>query len=106
MAQNHTNRFTRKGPDIVSEELAMALFGNPAFEFKALFAVVYANLRARKVAGGGEEMLRLRVYEKLQNLVSRGMVDKTTTKGVKEYLGLASLSSALPLAPVMPVITT
>ncbi len=104
MAQNHTNRFTRKGPDIVSEELAMALFGNPAYEFKPLFTLVYANLRARKVAGGGEEMLRLRVYEKLQSFVSRGMVDKKITAGVKEYLGLASLSEALPLAPVAPTI--
>ena len=104
MAQNHTGKFTRKGPDIVSEELAMALFGNPAFEFKPLFTLVYAKLRARNVAGGGEEMLRLRVYEKLQGFVSRGMVDKKITAGVKEYLGLASLSAALPLAPIIPAI--
>ena len=104
MTQNPTSRFTRKGPDVLSEEVATVLFGNPAFEFKALFTVVHANLRARKLANGGEEMLRLRVYEKLQYLVGRGMVDKTITKGVKEYLGLDSLSSALPLAPVMPAI--
>jgi len=36
-------------------------------------------------------MLRLRAYEKLQNLVSRGMVKKTG----KKYKGLASLSKAL-----------
>ena len=100
MAQIHTSRFTRKGPDVLSEELATVLFGKPAFEFKALFTIVYANLRARKSSGGGEEMLRLRVYEKLQALVSRGMVDKKITAGVKEYLGLASLSSALPVVAV------
>ena len=43
-------------------------------------------------------MLRLRVYEKLQALVSRGMVDKAITSGVKEYFGLAGLASALPVA--------
>jgi hypothetical protein len=36
-------------------------------------------------------MLRLRAYEKLQNLVSRGMVKKTG----KKYKGLASLAKAL-----------
>ena len=41
-------------------------------------------------------MLRLRAYEKLQNLVSRGMVKKTLTKAGKEYRGLASLSTMLP----------
>jgi hypothetical protein len=36
-------------------------------------------------------MLRLRAYEKLQNLVSRGMVKKSG----KKYRGLASLAKAL-----------
>ena len=67
---------------------------------------MYTNLRARHALGGGEEMLRLRVYEKLQNFVSKGMVDKKTTAGIKEYQGLASLASALPpsLVPVAPAI--
>ena len=46
-------------------------------------------------------MLRLRVYEKLQNMVKKGMVNKIITKGVKEYLGLASLSLALPTMPIV-----
>ncbi len=99
MAQKYNGTFSRRGPDIVSEELAVVLFGHASYEFKALFDVVYANLRARKAVSGGEEMLRLRVYEKLQSLVSRGMVKKETTAGVKEYLGLASLAAALPLIP-------
>ena len=57
-----------------------------SFEFKALFLVVYANLKARNAANGGEEMLRLRTYEKLQNLVLAGIVKKTG----KEYKGIAS----------------
>ena len=78
----------------------MVLSGKVSFEFKPLFDLVHANLRARKSASGGEEMLRLRTYEKLQTLVGRGMVKKTITKTVKEYRGLASLASALPGAQV------
>lgn len=66
-----------------------------SFEFKALFAVVHANLRARNAASGGEEMLRLRAYEKLQNLVQAGIVKKTG----KEYTGVADgLASFLATA--------
>ena len=101
MAQTHNKKFSRKGPDIVSEELASALFDKPAAEFTALFKLVHASLRARNGASGGEEMLRLRVYEKLQGFVSKGMVKKTITASVKTYLGLASLSAALPV-PVAP----
>ena len=90
---------TRGGPDVVLEEIATVLVGRAALEFKALFTIVFTNLRARNL-GGGEEMLRLRVYEKLQMLVKKGMVDKTTMDGVKEYLALPALSSLLP-APVL-----
>lgn len=51
-----------------------------SFEFKPLFEIVHANLRARNAASGGEEMLRLRAYEKLQNLVQGGIVKKTGKK--------------------------
>ena len=57
-----------------------------SFEFKALFLIVYANLQARNAASGGEEMLRLRAYEKLQNLVQQGIVKKSG----KEYTGVAT----------------
>ena len=100
MAQTHNKKFSRKGPDMVAEELASALFDKPASEFTALFTLVHAKLRARNAAGGGEEMLRLRVYEKLQGFVHKGMVTKTITAGVKTYLGLASLSAVLPVAVV------
>ncbi len=104
MTHKHSGTFSRRGPDIVSEELALVLTGKPAIEFKSLFTLVYTNLRARNAASGGEEMLRLRVYEKLQGMVSRGMVSKVVTKGVKEYLAMASLSAALPMAPVTPAV--
>ena len=84
--------FTRRGPDVLTEELAVILSGDTSFEFKPLFILVYANLRARNLASGGEEMCRLRVYEKLH------------AAGVKTYSGLASLASALPVLPVTKVV--
>ena len=96
MTKTFGGSFSRRGPDVLTEELAVILSGDAHFEFKPLFSLVYANLRSRNLASGGEEMLRLRVYEKLQALVSRGMVDKVTSDGVKQYFGLASLASALP----------
>src|SRR6187549_3694273 len=78
--------FARRGPDLVTEELAAVLSNTKALEFKALFDVLHANLKARNAANGGEEMLRLRAYEKLQVLVRQGMV----TKMEKRYTGVAS----------------
>ena len=85
--------FSRRGPDNVTEELVAALSGPKSYEFKALFSVIHAALRARN-AGGGEEMLRLRTYEKLQNLVRQGQVKKTGKKykGVTKALLLLSQS--------------
>ncbi|MEI9896095.1 MAG: hypothetical protein WDN28_20080 [Chthoniobacter sp.] len=60
------------------------LAGKGSFEFKALFTVVHANLKSRNAASGGEEMLRLRAYEKLQNLVTAGVVKKVG----REYQGI------------------
>jgi hypothetical protein len=56
-----------------------------------LFEVVHENLRQRNAASGGEEMLRLRAYEKLQNLVARGVVKKTG----KSYKGDAAALAAM-----------
>lgn len=68
-------------------------------EFKQLFDLVHERLKARNAASGGEEMLRLRTYEKLQNLVARDMVKKTG----KKYKGLASLARALTPAEIPAV---
>lgn len=81
-----TYGFSRRGPDLVVEELATILSTKASFEFKSLFSIVHANLRARNAANGGEEMLRLRAYEKLQNLVHAGFVKKTG----KKYTGVAA----------------
>lgn len=81
-----TYGFSRRGPDHVVEELATILSTKASFEFKSLFSLVHANLRARNAASGGEEMLRLRAYEKLQNLVHAGFV----TKVGKKYTGVTT----------------
>jgi hypothetical protein len=107
MAISKKNAFSRRLPDLVTEELVAVLSQKKSFEFKALFDLVHANLRARNAASGGEEMLRLRAYEKLQNLVSRGMVKKT----LKEYRGQPNIMMALPqpmppFVPQTPVAST
>src|SRR5271169_3240315 len=90
--------FSRRLPDLVTEELAAVLSSKSTYEFKELFDVVHENLRARNAASGGEEMLRLRAYEKLQNLVQRGMVKKNG----KKYKGLASALAAAAAAAATP----
>src|SRR5271168_913501 len=93
MAKQFGGSFSRRGPDLITEELMAVLSGSGSFEFKPLFDVIHANLRARKSANGGEEMLRLRAYEKLQSLVNQGVVKKTITKAGKHYKGLPSLAA-------------
>ena len=76
MALYKNNAFSRRLPDIITEELLLVLSQKTPYEFKQLFEVLHENLRRRNAANGGAEMLRLRAYEKLQNLVSRGAVKK------------------------------
>lgn len=64
------------------------LSGKDSFEFKPLFEIVFTNLRAQNSVSGGEEMLRLRTYEKLHSLVSQGAVKKTITNASKRYKGV------------------
>ena len=76
-------------PDNVTEELVAVLSSRASFEFKPLFDTILLNLRERNAASGGEEMLRLRVYEKLQGLVGQGAVNRTVTGTMKKYKGVA-----------------
>ena len=83
-------RFSLRGPDRVSDALATVLSSKGAWEFKTLFELVHANLRAKDFARGGDEMLRLRAHEKLQNFLSAGIV----TKNGKEYKGVPKALAA------------
>lgn len=90
MSNTRRTRFSRRVPDHVTDELVNVLADKATFGFNDLFEVVYENLKARNAVSGGEEMLRLRAYEKLQNLVTRGLVEKNG----KEYRGLNNIQDA------------
>jgi hypothetical protein len=83
-------------PDPISEEIA-AVFSKRgvSHEFPRLFEIVHARLKERKADRGGEEMLRLRMYEKLQQFVARKLVQKTG----KKYKGSSSLTKDLFMSP-------
>ena len=87
----YNNAFFRRLPDSVAEELVFALSRKRSYEFKQLFDVVHDNLRRRKAANGGEELLRLRAYEKLQYLVFSGAVKKNG----KIYTGNSAALTAM-----------
>src|ERR1700745_1857489 len=99
MAIKKKNAFSRRLPDLVTEELVSVLSQKRSFEFKQLFEIVHENLRQRNAARGGEEMVRVRAYEKLQNLVARGVVKKTG----KSYKGDASALAAMAAANAVTV---
>ena len=91
MATTKRTRFSRRLPDHVTDEIVNVLGGNDKlFGFNELFEDVYERLKIRNAVSGGEEMLRLRAYEKLQNLVTRGLVEKDG----KEYRGLTRIEEA------------
>lgn len=87
--------FSRRMPDNISEELVAILSCRGTFEFKPLFDIILLNLRERNAASGGEEMLRLRAYEKLQGLVDKGAVNRTVKGITKKYKGVAGRLSVL-----------
>lgn len=90
MAFTKSARFTRRTVDHVTDELVEVLSEGQTYEFKALFTKVYEGLKLKNAASGGEEMLRLRCYEKLQKLASRGLVEKK----LKNYRALEGLQEA------------
>jgi hypothetical protein len=88
MSKRSAISFTRRGPDYITEELIALLSSKVSFEFKPLFDMMHLNLRKRNAANGGEEMLRLRAYEKLQGLVNQGAVKRTVVGITKKYKGV------------------
>lgn len=77
------------------EEIVTLLLCSKSFEFKALFSIVHEGLLARNAAHGGQEMLRLRTYDKLQTLVREGRVTKTGKKYKGVRKGLLILEDVL-----------
>src|SRR6201987_5457969 len=95
MSKRSAISFTRRGPDCITEELIAVLSSKASFEFKPLFEIVLLNLRERNAASGGEEMLRLGAYERLQRLVRQGAVNRTITGATKKYKGVPPRMIAL-----------
>ena len=95
MSKRSAISFTRRGPDNITEELIAVLSSKASFEFKPLFEIMLLNLRERNAASGGEEMLRLRAYEKLQGLVNQGAVNRKVTGTTKKYKGVATRMAEL-----------
>src|SRR5262245_45663179 len=95
MSKRSAISFTRRGPDNITEELVAVLSSKASFEFKPLFEIMLLTLRDRNAASGGEEMLRLRAYEKLQGLVSQGVVHREITGVTKTYKGVAARMAVL-----------
>jgi hypothetical protein len=88
MSKSAAASFSRRMPDNLTEELVAVLSSRAWFEFKPLFDIILLKLRERNAASGGEEMLRLRVYEKLQGLVHQGAVNRTVKGVTKKYKGV------------------
>jgi hypothetical protein len=95
MAKKRAISFSRRMPDNITEELVVVLSSRASFEFKPLFDIILLNLRERNAASGGEEMLRLRAYEKLQGLVSQGAVNREVKGVTKKYKGVAARMALL-----------
>jgi hypothetical protein len=89
------SQFTRRAPDPISEELVALLSSKASFEFKPMFEILLAKLRERNAASGGEEMLRLRAYERLQGLVNQGAVTRTVMGITKTYKGVPARLAVL-----------
>lgn len=91
--------FSRRAPDHVTDALVDVLSKTKSYEFKELFLKVFAVLKLKNAVSGGEEMLRLRCYEKLQNLTKRGLACKTgrnynALKGIEQASSVHQLARA------------
>jgi len=80
-------KFPLRGPDNLAEETATVLSSKRVMPFKDIFDLVYASLRSKDLAKGGEEMLRLRSHEKLQAFVDAGIA----TKAERNYKGVPKM---------------
>lgn len=93
MAIARKKQFSRRVADHVTDELVSVLSGGETYEFKTLFLKVFEGLKVKNAVSGGEEMLRLRCYEKLQSLAGRGLVQKAG----KTYRGLSGIEQVSSL---------
>ncbi len=95
--------FSRRVVDHVTDELVNALSNGETYEFKPLFTKVFEALKLKNAVSGGEEMLRLRSYEKIIKLTSCGLVEKVG-KTYRALEGIETASSAHRLARLDAVV--
>jgi len=86
MLEDRKSHSSRKTPDLVTDELILILHEAGMLEFNDIFQRAVVVMKAKHMSLGGEEILRLRIYEKLQNLVSAGGLMKG-----REYTALPKL---------------
>ncbi len=85
----NNGRAPRRSPDFIRREVLEVLSGVETIMFNDIFERVLAGMKQKGISIGGEEILRLRMYEKLQTLVAQGALRK---RG-KEYTVLEKLAS-------------
>lgn len=89
MQEDRKYHSSRKTPDLVTDVLILILLEAGVLEFNDIFQRAVTVMKENHIPLGGEEILRLRIYEKLQNLVSSGGLVK---KG-REYTAQPKLIS-------------
>ena len=77
VAVKRTFQFSKREPSPLIIHLEAELASGETVEFRPLFAVVMSKLREAGKASGGEEMLRLRAYNALQDYVRTGKVERS-----------------------------
>jgi len=82
----------RRLPDHVTIAMAHELKRLGIVSFNGLFEATYKKLQEWHLVSGGEEMTRLRAFEKLQIMVTQGLVRKIG----KEYEPTAKLRDTFP----------
>jgi hypothetical protein len=98
MARTRRSLSSHRKLDLVSEGLISVLTCESSFGFEELFALLHSNLQRIKAVHGGQDMLRLRAYEKLQLLVKKGAVTKAMDGHRKVYRGIASVLRSIQTA--------
>ena len=97
MLEDRRSRSSRKTPDLVTDELIIILHEAGMLEFNDIFQRTVIVMKQKHMSLGGEEMLR--IYEKLQGLVSAGGLVK---KG-REYTAQPKLITLKSENPVQGI---
>jgi hypothetical protein len=69
----------------VIQKALMASLGKEPRKFDGVFLGAYPKMQKELGPGGGEEMMRLRAYEQLQNLHENGRITRVRVCGFTIY---------------------